>query len=54
MFDEFKHAGVDSVERARPLQEEGAAAFVDSWNDLLGVIASKCALLGQPCQHAAS
>ena len=54
MFDEFKRAGVDLVELARRLQEEGAAAFVASWNDLLGVIASKSASLGQPRQHAAS
>jgi transaldolase len=27
---------------AAKLQEEGAKSFVDSWNELMSVIASKC------------
>jgi transaldolase len=42
---EFRTAGVDIDTLAAKLQEEGAASFVASWNDLLGVIASKSALL---------
>jgi transaldolase len=32
---------------AAQLQDEGAKAFVKSWNELLGVIASKSAALKQ-------
>ena len=44
---EFGKAGVDVDALAAKLQEEGAAAFVASWNELLGVIASKSAALGR-------
>jgi transaldolase len=37
----FRKAGVDLDALAAKLQEEGAASFVASWKDLLGVIASK-------------
>jgi len=40
-------AGVDVAALAARLQEEGAAAFVKSWNELLGVIASKSAALAK-------
>jgi transaldolase len=40
-------AGVDAAALAAKLQEEGAAAFVKSWNELLGVIASKSAALAK-------
>src|SRR5580658_3773166 len=40
---EFARSGVDLEALGRRLQEEGAAAFVASWKDLLGVIASKTA-----------
>jgi len=40
---EFSRRGVDLEALATRLQEEGAAAFVTSWKDLLGVIASKTA-----------
>jgi transaldolase len=39
--------GVDAAALAAKLQEEGAAAFVKSWNELLGVIASKSAALAK-------
>ena len=32
---------------AAKLQEDGAKSFVGSWNELLGVIASKSAALGK-------
>jgi transaldolase len=38
---EFAHAGIDTEALAKRLQEEGAAAFVTSWQDLLAVIGSK-------------
>ena len=40
---EFTRSGIDLEALATRLQEEGAAAFVASWKDLLGVIASKSA-----------
>lgn len=43
----FRNAGVDVGALATKLQDEGAASFVDSWNDLLGVLASKCASLAK-------
>jgi transaldolase len=41
----FAAAGVDCDALAGTLQEEGANSFVKSWNDLMGVISSKCAAL---------
>jgi transaldolase len=41
VLGKFRKAGVDLDALAAQLQEEGAAAFVASWNELLGVIASK-------------
>jgi transaldolase len=43
----FASAGVDVSALARRLQDEGAKAFVDSWRELMGVIASKSAVLGK-------
>jgi len=40
-LDAFRAAGIDLDALARKLQDEGAASFVASWNDLLGVIAEK-------------
>jgi len=40
---QFATAGVDVDALAARLQEEGAKSFVQSWNDLLAVIASKAA-----------
>lgn len=37
----FRRSGVDDAELAARLQREGVAAFVRSWQDLLGCIASK-------------
>jgi transaldolase len=44
---EFRKAGVDLDALAAKLQQDGAASFVTSWNDLLGVIASKGSSLAQ-------
>jgi transaldolase len=41
----FAEAGVDVHALAARLQDEGAKSFVQSWNDLMGVIASKCTVL---------
>jgi transaldolase len=41
----FAKAGIDPDALAARLQDEGAKSFVKSWNDLMGVIASKCAVL---------
>ncbi len=43
----FASAGVDVGALARQLQDEGAKSFVDSWRELMGVIASKSAVLGK-------
>ncbi len=41
----FAKAGIDADALAAQLQDEGAKSFVKSWNDLMGVIASKSAVL---------
>jgi len=41
----FAQAKVNVDALAAQLQDEGAKSFVKSWNDLLAVIASKCARL---------
>jgi transaldolase len=43
---EFAKLGVDIDALATRLQDEGAASFVKSWNELMAVIASKSAALG--------
>src|SRR5271169_1446537 len=40
---EFRNASVDIDVLAKRLQDEGAASFVASWSELMGVIASKSA-----------
>ncbi len=49
---EFANAGIDADALAAQLQDEGAKSFVQSWNDLLEVIASKCAALKGPALKA--
>lgn len=44
---EFAKVGIDVEALAAQLQDEGAKAFVKSWNDLLEVIASKSAALAR-------
>ncbi len=43
----FAEAGIDVYTLDARLQDEGAKAFVKSWNDLLAVIASKSAVLAK-------
>jgi transaldolase len=38
---QFANAGIDTDALAAQLQDEGAKSFVKSWNELMGVIASK-------------
>jgi transaldolase len=42
---QFGKAGIDVDALAAKLQDEGAKSFVNSWNELMGVIASKGAIL---------
>jgi transaldolase len=42
---QFAKAGIDIDALATQLQDEGAKSFVQSWNDLMSVIASKSAAL---------
>lgn len=41
VLDRFAKAGVDVTALAAKLQSDGAKSFVESWNELMGVIASK-------------
>ena len=47
VLGEFRKADVDLGALATKLQDDGATAFVKSWNSLLGVIASKSASLAR-------
>ena len=42
VLDQFGKAGINVDDLAARLQDEGAKSFVNSWNELMGVIASKC------------
>ena len=44
---QFAKAGIDVDALAARLQDEGAKSFVNSWNELMGVIASKSATLAK-------
>ena len=50
VLSEFRKAGVDLDALAAKLQQDGAASFVASWNELLGVIAAKGASLAKASQ----
>jgi transaldolase len=43
VLSEFARHGIDVDGLATQLQDEGAASFAKSWNDLLAVISSRCA-----------
>ena len=45
VLGQFAKAGIDVDALAAQLQEEGAKSFVQSWNDLMGVISQKSAEL---------
>jgi len=51
---EFGKARIDIEELAARLQDEGAKSFVKSWNELMGVIASKGAALEKATIASAS
>jgi transaldolase len=42
VLEQFAQAGIDVDGLAAQLQEDGAKGFVASWNELMGVITSKC------------
>ena len=44
---QFAGARIDVHALSAQLQDEGARSFANSWNDLMGVIGSKCAVLKQ-------
>jgi transaldolase len=45
VLDQFAAAGIDIDQLGAKLQDDGAKSFVGSWNELMGVIASKSAKL---------
>jgi transaldolase len=45
VLSDFEKAGIDLDALAAQLQKDGAKSFVDSWNDLMGVITTKSAAL---------
>src|SRR5262249_41544160 len=47
VLSQFAKAGINVDPLAAQLQDEGAKSFVKSWNDLMAVISSKCALLNK-------
>jgi transaldolase len=47
VLGQFAAAGIDVYDLAARLQDEGAKSFVNSWNDLLDVIASKSSTLAK-------
>jgi transaldolase len=47
VLDQFAAAGIDINDLATKLQDDGAKSFVNSWNELIGVIASKSATLAK-------
>jgi len=48
VLGQFAKAGIDIDGMAVRLQDEGAKSFVQSWNELMGVIASKSASIQEP------
>jgi transaldolase len=47
VLNQFGAAGIDIDDLAARLQDEGAKSFANSWNELMGVIASKSATLAR-------
>jgi transaldolase len=47
ILDQFAKAAIDVYDLAARLQDEGAKSFVQSWNEMLGVITSKSATLAK-------
>lgn len=49
---QFAKAGIDANALATQLQDEGARSFVKSWNNLMDVVTSKCAVLRESARKA--
>src|SRR5215471_18158695 len=47
VLEQSAEAGIDVNDLAAKLQDDGAKSFVNSWNELMGVIASKSAKLAE-------
>jgi transaldolase len=47
VLDQFATAGIDIYDLAAKLQDEGAKLFVNLWNELMDVIASKSSKLAK-------
>lgn len=47
----FAGARIDVCTLSAQLQDEGAKSFANLWNDLMGVIGSKCAVLTRASPH---
>ncbi len=47
VFGAFLRAGIDAGALARQLQDDGVKSFVNSWNELMGVIASKASAISK-------
>jgi transaldolase len=45
ILERFAAANIDVDSLSVQLQDEGAKSFVNSWNDLMAMIRSKCAAL---------
>jgi transaldolase len=54
LLAQFADAGVDLNALGAQLQDEGARSFIDSWKDLMGVIASKSATFEQKSRRHGS
>ncbi len=54
VLGQFAEEGIDIDALADELQNEGTESFVKSWNDLMAVISSKCALLDKSIGSKAS
>jgi len=51
VLEAFARSGIDVDALASELQEEGAKAFVKSWNELMAVIAAKSHALKSAIAH---
>ena len=49
ILERFAGANIDVRSLSVQLQDEGAKSFVNSWNDLMAMIRSKCAVLERAC-----
>ena len=49
---QFAEAKIDLQALSAKLQDEGAKSFVNSWNDLMGVIGSKVTDVGETAGEA--